>query len=236
MVKKYELVDVIKSIRDKLDSPEGRTLRAGIVGTLEIVNPIAGVAGDVVNSFLGEYNLYKLNRLLDSLSKKLNVEQGINLLYTYVNSSQEKAINVANLFKQTCNAECPKVCVIYGWILAEHIDNNTNFTHNELIVCKALENATDYDLKNFKEIMDGYIQSTSDGDRIVFAQDFEKADTYTTTCDWGVYNRLFCTRMGIVKDETIELGTCYYTTKSAELLLKNIKEIQQIWGYNEENN
>ncbi|MEE0093100.1 MAG: sugar transferase, partial [Collinsella aerofaciens] len=46
-------------------------------------------------------------------------------------------IIVANLFKQTVNAECPKVCVIYGLILANHLETLTEFTHEELIVCKA---------------------------------------------------------------------------------------------------
>ena len=97
----------------------------------------------------------------------------MNELYNYVNSSPEKAIIVANLFKQTVNAECPKVCVIYGLILANHLETLTEFTHEELIVCKALENATDYDLKNFKEIMENYLKPTSNGRRIVFPKDFE---------------------------------------------------------------
>ena len=45
---------------------------------------------------------------------------------------------IANLFKQTVAAECPKACIIYGLILASHLDSDTKFTYDELIVCKAL--------------------------------------------------------------------------------------------------
>ena len=67
-------------------------------------------------------------------------------------------------FNSICLCPCnPKVCVIYGLILANHLETLTEFTHEELIVCKALENATDYDLKNFKEIMENYLKPTSNG-------------------------------------------------------------------------
>ena len=156
------------------------------------------------------------------------------LLSIYQNSSPEKAIIVANLFKQTVNAECPKVCVIYGLILANHLETLTEFTHEELIVCKALENATDYDLKNFKEIMENYLKPTSNGRRIVFPKDFADIAAFTTTCDWCVYNRLFVSRTaewGEMEEGVLDISTYYYEANPASVLLDNINAARQTWNY-----
>mgnify|MGYP000941091355 CR=1 FL=1 len=128
----------------------------------------------------------------------------------------------------------PKVCVIYGLILANHLETLTEFTHEELIVCKALENATDYDLKNFKEIMENYLKPTSNGRRIVFPKDFADIAAFTTTCDWCVYNRIFVSRTaewGEMEEGVLDMSTYYYEANPASVLLDNINAARQTWNY-----
>lgn len=234
MVQKHDLSDIGEVIAKVMDTPMARTIRSGSIGVLGIINPIAGIVGEVGNNFLSEYNTYKFSCLLQGLSSGLNIEMRLNELYTYVTSSSEKAIIVANLFKKTINAECPKVCVIYGLILANHLESDTEFTHDEMIVCKALENATDYDLKNFKEIMKKYLKPVSEGKRIVFPEGFADLAEYKITCDWCVYNRIFISQMASF-DEIVEgnliLDTCYYAATPATVLLKYINDAHQIWSY-----
>lgn len=127
-----------------------------------------------------------------------------------------------------------KVCVIYGLILANHLETLTEFTHEELIVCKALENATDYDLKNFKEIMENYLKPTSNGRRIVFPKDFADIAAFTTTCDWCVYNRIFVSRTaewGEMEEGILDMSTYYYEANPASVLLDNINAARQTWNY-----
>lgn len=127
-----------------------------------------------------------------------------------------------------------KVCVIYGLILANHLETLTEFTHEELIVCKALENATDYDLKNFKEIMENYLKPTSNGRRIVFPKDFADIAAFTTTCDWCVYNRIFASRTaewGEMEEGILDMSTYYYEANPASVLLDNINAARQTWNY-----
>ena len=127
-----------------------------------------------------------------------------------------------------------KVCVIYGLILANHLETLTEFTHEELIVCKALENATDYDLKNFKEIMENYLKPTSNGRRIVFPKDFADIAAFTTTCDWCVYNRIFVSRTaewGEMEEGVLDISTYYYEANPASVLLDNINAARQTWNY-----
>lgn len=231
MKQKYNLSDIENALAKAMDNPEMTMIRSGVIGTLGILNPVAGVLADVGDSFLSEYNTFKLSLLLRGLSTDSNIEIGLNKLYNYVNSSQDKAINVANLFRKTINAECPKVCVIYGLILANHMGSNTEFTQNELIVCKALENATECDLKNFKEIMEKYLKKVSNGNRIVFPEGFTDLAEFTTTCDWCVYNRIFISRVAEweeFEDETLDISTYYYEAKPASVLMKYINDAHQI--------
>lgn len=234
MPQKYDLTDIGNALTKVMDNPMAQIIRSGAIGALGIINPVAGVVGEVGNNLLTEYNIFKFSLLLKAFSTGLNIETRLNELYTYVNSSAQKAIIVANLFKQTINAECPNVCVIYGLILANHMEANTEFTHDEMIVCKALENATDYDLINFKEIMEKYLQPVSNGNRIVFPNGFTDLVEFKTTCDWCVYNRIFISRMaewGEKEEGILDISTYYYEAKAASVLLKYIKDAHQIWNY-----
>lgn len=103
-----------------------------------------------------------------------------------------------------------------------------------MIVCKALENATDYDLKNFKEIMENYLKPTSNGRRIVFPKDFADIAAFTTTCDWCVYNRIFVSRTaewGEMEEGVLDMSTYYYEANPASVLLDNINAARQTWNY-----
>lgn len=231
MKNQHDLTDIQKVITKALDNPMANLISSGVIGLIEISNPVAGTIAGLGNEVLSNYYTFKISHLLTGLSTGLDIEKKLNELYNFVNSSPKKAITVANLLRQTINAECPKVCVIYGRILADHMVDNTDFVYDELIVCKALENATDYDLKNFKEIMDKYTRKASNGNVIEFPKGSSKFLEFKTTCDWGVYNRIFVTRLGGVANETIDLDLHYYVTEVASLLLKYINDVQNIMSY-----
>ena len=101
MTQKYDLTDIGNALSRVMDNPMTRIIRSGSIGVLGVVNPVAGIVGGIGNDLLSEYNTFKLGHLLNGLATGLNLERGLNDLYNYVNSSPEKAIIVANLFKQT---------------------------------------------------------------------------------------------------------------------------------------
>lgn len=234
-----KLSDVEQKLIQVITSQECEAVRDIAISITGAINPPAGVGTSVANSLLKQYNDYKIKLLLTGLSRKLNIEKQINELYNFVASSAERAITVANLFKQTINAESPKVCVIYGIILSERIGEKTDFTHEELILCKALENATDYDVCNFKEMMKNHVRVNSEGKRTVAYLDIEpkQQEKYIITCDWAVYNRIFReenAEFGDIDDEgysSMLTGTFYIVTEIADLLFEKIEDVQQIWKY-----
>ncbi len=234
MSQKYDLTDIGNALSEAMDNPVVETIRSGAVGVLGLADPVLGIAAGIGNDLLSKYNDFKLSYLLNGLASGCNLEKRLNQLYTYVTSSSEKAIKVANLFKQTVNAECPKACIIYGLIMASHLESGTKFTYDELIVCKAIESATDYDLQNFKIIMENYLKSTSNGRRVVFPENFSEISTFTTTCNWCVYNRLFVSRTAEWEETgegTLDISTYYYEANPASVLLRYINDANQTWYY-----
>lgn len=229
-MKNYELQDILAGILDVINKPELCAFRELVVGMLGVHDPMTGVAMGAINRFISDYNSYKLSLLLKGLSTNLNMEKCMNELYNYVSKSDENAINVANVFKEAINAESPKVCLIYGLIIADHLDGNNGFTQEELIVCKALENGTDNDLCLFKDIMDLYlIKEDNDRESIVLPSNIE--NNYIITCDWCLYNRLFIMESVKVENTTLINGRFYYTTTPAKILLKYINDLSRIWNY-----
>ena len=114
--------------------------------------------------------------------------------------------------------------------------DETEFTQDELLICKSLENATESDLKNFKEIMEKYLKPVSNGNKIVFPEELNDPERFITTCDWAVYNRIFTARMtewGDIEDEYESLNTYYYVAEPALVLMKYIRAACQIWNYGE---
>ncbi|MCD8197770.1 MAG: hypothetical protein LUE24_11515 [Lachnospiraceae bacterium] len=236
MKQDYTFEDIVNAVIEILNKPKVELARVGAVSVLGAANPVMGVVADVGNTFLSSYNDFKLNCLLSGLASGLKIEKRLNQLYTYVKSSPEKALIVANTFKRTVNAESPKVCILYGLILADHLDDSTTFTIDELIVCRALEEATDFDLENFKIVMEEYLRPRlSEAEKVSkcqvsFPKDFDRETELNTTCDWCVYSRLFTShaleRQGI--EDTLNLDENYYATNAAVILLDYIHKARQI--------
>ena len=228
----HDLTEIRDVISEAMDNPLKDIISSGVVGVLGIVNPIAGVAAASVNTFVAKYDEFKLCLLIKGLASGKNIEKSINKLYHYVKSSPTRAISVANLFKKAINAENPKACVIYGMILAKHTNDKSDFTQDELIACKALESATDYDLGNFKEIMEKYLEAESSSVFIQFPPKLPSEAEYQTTCDWCVYNRIFTYKAFDASDGVLDMTSRYTVAKPAYVLLQYVTDASQVWDEN----
>ncbi len=228
----YELKDVLARISKITNKPELSAIRELTVGVIGTCNPVAGVIAGTINSVISDYNTYKFTLLLKGISTGLNVETRMNELYNYINESDENAINVANIFKKAINAESPKVCLLYGLLIAEHLDGSNSFTQEELIVCKALENGTDYDLSIFRDIMEQYVKDEEpERKSIVLPSSIENRESYITTCDWCVYNRIFVMENVKCDNSTLIYDRFYYVSAPAYILLKYINDLNRVWDY-----
>ena len=238
---KNNLSDIFNLIKEQFNSPGlSSVLKSIAESAASEVNPTAGILASGAIGFLRVFDDYKLNQLVKGLSSGLDQEKKINELYNYVKSSSKRAFLVGNVFRMTLEAESPKSCVLYGKILSEHIGKNeSDFTNEELIVCNALINATDFDLENFVILMNQCISQEKDGARrIVFNK--KKKDIINmegelnTTCCWCTYNRLFSfnpLEWGGIEGSDMIIDTDYHVNGAADVLLKWIDEVKQIWEY-----
>ena len=152
---KFDIVELFKDIGIKIidEKPELSILKDLTIIGVESCCPKIAPAINAGNVIITRLEDYKLKYLLYGLSNGKNVEMHINMLRNYVMSSSERAYRVADVFKKTVVSESLNSCILLGAELAKKLKDDTDYTIDELIVCKALENAIDYDLKCFKELM-----------------------------------------------------------------------------------
>lgn len=231
----HKVQEIQGILTNALTCPGGEMVRSIAVGVTEILDPITGTFVGMANDISLKYNDYKLILLIKGLSRGLDMEKTLNDLYNYVNSSDSKATAVANLFRKTINAECPRVCFIYGLILADHTANGSDFTQDELIVCKALENATEFDLVNFKEIMEKHTKPERNAGKkaVLLSEQTPNYSEMIATCDWCVYNRLFVSEVGEYgrEEETLDLTPNYYVRYPAAVLMEYVEKASREWDY-----
>lgn len=228
----YGLQDVLNRISAVINKPELSAFRELAVGLLGIYNPIVGVSAGAINRVISDFNTYKITLLLEGLSTNTSMERRMNELFNYVNKSDENAINVANIFKKVINAESPKACLIYGLIIADHLNGSNSFRQEELIVCKALENGTDHDLSIFKDIMEQYVVKVENNrESVELPLNLANKDEYIVTCDWCLYNRVFVMESIKFENTTLVNGRFYYTSAPANILIKYINDLHRIWNY-----
>ena len=231
----YEVIEKIETTLNE-HSPEISMGKDTAITVASVVAPPVGATMTIINSFLSNYDEYKLNHLLFGLSLKSNTEKALNELYNYVAYSSEKAYRVGNVLKKALASESPKSNVLMGLVLANNMNNKTAFSRDDIIVCRALENANDYDLNNFRTIMHDCIVLTKDNKRII-EYDFNDVSMnyeYNMTCSWAIYNRLFTQSLPDLKvseSTMIHSPSHIYVEHPADTLYELITALGKVWNY-----
>ena len=173
----------------------------------------------------------KMNFLIKGLSSDYDIDNKVEELLKCIKSSEENENLIATLFRQISNSESPKVCVIFGLVIADHLKDDFKVSHEELILCKALESATDYDLNNFKIIMEKFIIENSYGRKVELSSELNSIESYISTCDWCVNNRIFKTLPAEYseEDESLIIENQYYATKTSDALYNYLKRAKILW-------
>ncbi len=217
--------DIIRAIKGELEAPE-----TGIVATgVSFANPGVGAAIAIAKETASAVDQWRMNWLIKGLSTRLNQEKQINLLYQYVRNNKENAFWVASSFRKVSLMESPIAITALGVLLSKKISSDQPFSQNDAIASKALENATDWDLKRFIEIMKLYV----DDKKNISIPTELMAEKYESTCNWGLYNRLFIAKYGEYDEETegLTLDSTYKAASPAYCLLAQLNEIKQVFDY-----
>lgn len=163
----------------------------------------------------------KVNRILKGLASGLNQERFTNELINYVNKSDEHATKVVNLLHKALMADSEIICVLMGRILADHISTGNEFDKVDAIIIHALENATDEDLIEFREL---FIKM--DGDHL------PKDDKYVDCIEWGISNRLFTeVQKEYYQEGTLTINEYTAPKATAYRLMEYLDEIKQLFRW-----
>ena len=215
-----------------LQTPGGESAVAIVGAGIGIEHPFVGAIIGAFNGITNAIDAFKINHLLKGLDTRLNQETQINQLYSYVSKDTNKAFYVANTLRKALLMESPIAITLLGVILSEHVASGDDYTQADLIIGRALDVATDFDLRQFREIMQKYVPDGSKEEQEIQILKEEMNASVKSTCEWCVYHRIFT--KDILKwneNEAIEFNDDYSTTSVSFALMNYMKRINQVFCY-----
>lgn len=178
--------------------------------------PAVGAIISVIDECGKKADDYRLYYLLNALGEGLNIETLKNQLVNYIKSNDARALKVIDVFRKSLVHESIIAITLMGLLMGENVNSDKDFSHNELLVYKALDNATDYDLKVFRNL----IKSKK------IKNDSNLSEEEILTCRWCVQNRLF-------EEHLMEwnIKERYTSTKASDVLYKLMNDVPNyLWN------
>lgn len=230
----------IGEIQDKLNTPAALAIRSTAVAAAAAAGSAAGAKAGIAlgtvaaaaDEFITFGNSLRLSYLLKGLAAGKDPEKQVEKFRRYIEENQEHAQQAEGMLRKALLAESERVSCLYGLILAEHLDEQP-YSNNELIVCRALVNATDYDIWIFQNIMNSYLTDKQPPE-VKIPASVPQADDYISTCDWCVYNRIFSGSLGwhdFGNEDEKESWLTYSPMKPAYILNDYLTRLDKFMSY-----
>ena len=216
-------------------------IRRSMIGSdsIELI-PTINDANEYVNKIAKLSNDYKLNCAWQCLADGLNIEKSINELYNYVSDS-ERAFFISNEFRKIILSSSVLSSSVIALIMGKIIKADRKCTHKEAIILNAVGNMTDYDLKNFKIMMESAVDELAGCEIINISKlDEENRDSYKYTLRICVNGGIFLLENNLIENsqedyETVYEGPHYIVVEMAYTLIEYIEEVKQLLNYGDNN-
>lgn len=195
------------------------------------VTPYLKDAVEWVNDVSKYSNDIKLFEAWRCISQDNDVEKSINQLYNYV-SNEERAFFVSDSFKKIilCNSRVASAIIAY--IMGEIITEKRNFEHTDAVLYNTLLQMTDYDIKNFKYLMENAIGRFSEDDNIVNDSKLpENKESFEITIQICVSTGVFRTESGVIDGNSFYSDNFCKVTNLANVLLDYINNVNRLLSY-----
>lgn len=175
----------------------------------------------------------KLDGIIRGLSDGLNIETRMNELYSYVENNREHAFLVSENFRKVMLSGSTITCCIMGVMMADLSSEKRDPTQCEMIIMRALDSFTDYDIHYFKEIIDNtYIGKTDDGIKYIDVSAFpeDKKSEYMMTLDFCKQNRIFKSN-SVVTDDGSFIANAAIVDNISDMLYTYIDRAKRQMSY-----
>lgn len=189
-------------------------------------------ANEWVNDVAKYSNDIKLAEAWRCIAEDNDIEKSINQLYDYV-SNEERAFFVSDSFKKIilCNSRISSSIIAY--IMGEIVSNNRNFEHRDAVLYSALLQMTDYDIRNFKYLMENVVGRFKQDDGIIDETKINNnKESFEITMQICLSTGVFRTEHSVLAGENYYTGDFPKVTDIAYSLLKYIKNVSQLLNYN----
>ncbi len=219
----------LTKINEKIKGYKVHQLAATAFGVL---NPESTLAMEIIKHICSVADECRYNAIIQGLAEDNNIECRLNELYNYINS-KDRAFFVSESFRKAMLGNSVIACSIMSLVLSDNVKNNRDFSQEDMILMRALEHFSDYDLQNVEEIIQGsYFKELPNGTQCIDTSRFpaDKKDTYMLTIDYCIQYRL------LVKSHHSIDGSLYMdeitVNQQAYRLLGYIKRVQRLVEYN----
>lgn len=189
-----------------------------------------------VNEWINDVSKYsndiKLAEAWRCIAEDNDIEKSINQLYDYV-SNEERAFFISDSLRKIilCNSRISSSIIAY--IMGEIVENDRNFEHRDAVLYSALLQMTDYDIRNFKYLMENAIGRFKEDDGIIDeTKIINNKESFEITMQICASTGVFRTENSVVNNETFYSGNFLKVTDTAYSLLKYIDKVRQLLNYN----
>lgn len=194
--------------------------------------PYLGDLVEISNFFVTSINKKKLFDAWKGIAKDENIEKCVNEVYNFINN-ENRAFYVAECFRKIAWSNSKIAATIIGIMLGEIKEQDRDFCNDDLILLDALEHMTDFDIRNFKQLLEGNYINDDIGkkyfDTVLFPKD--KKDEYLQVLEFGEKYRLFSIITNSTEDDNFFFGTEYIPKEISYKLLEYIQSVSQIINY-----
>lgn len=227
---KDKLNELNKRISDFLKLSSENVVVNGVESLIKL-EPHIELITEAFSGMVKTVNDCKLFYAWKCISQGLNTERAINEMYNYVDNPG-RAYHLSNMMREIVLSNSVLASSILGYILGEMIFEKREFTQEDAILCDALSRMTDFDVKNFAEIMDSYIGSEFGEEYVDLAKiDKEKKNGIIMSLDLFVNTRLFQKVNSVYKDKTLHMDGSYKKNYIADKMKNYIDKMKQILDY-----
>lgn len=201
------------------------------------ISDILSEASSLCKNAYGIYkisNKIKIVHALKGLAGDSDVESSIYALRNYVNSP-DRSFYIATAFRKIILSNSKIAATIIGYMLGEISNKAREFTNEDIILFNALENMSDFDIRNFKDIMNENYFSDDIGTKYFDTLKFpaEKEKEFLDLLEFGEKYRLFSIKTISVTNGRTFYGEQYVPKMIDNVLVAYINKVKQILNYGE---
>ena len=217
-------MEILNKLKDKFMEIYQKDTTQDFIGII----PCLKDANELVNDVSKYSNDIKLAEAWRCIAEDNDIEKSINQLYDYV-SNEERAFFVSDSFKKIilCNSRISSSIIAY--IMGEIVSNNRNFEHRDAVLYSVLLQMTDYDIRNFKYLMENVIGKFKEDDGLIDQEKITNSkESFEITIQICLSAGVFRTENGVVDGENYYADNFPKVTDIAYSLLKYIEKVKQL--------